>query len=318
MSRVMRENAGIDFSSGAIITFLLLFVAAVMVWFVSPMFHWLFFDIFFRSWPFCLLLAAAIIFFTIANNEYSSSGLVVLGVICSIGAVFLLMFYDGLTRQYLAQSIAPTKIESLPDTHSVRFLPYEVAKRFGDNKVQESRILLGKVTPLDENNQLDWVAPRVPNGPWNALAYQSDGFAIIRPDGNVEQVKQKMKYGEMMIVTDNIFWRLHRKNFWVEADDIYYLRVGEEVLGIASYISYEFRFPVMYPYWGGIFIVHSDGTIEDLSPKQAQDDKRFLGQRLFPMGTGGENRTFMVTPQRGSQRLVYSRRPSRSAQNRRL
>ncbi|HZY56327.1 MAG TPA: hypothetical protein VFE09_00860, partial [Rubrobacteraceae bacterium] len=180
-------------------------------------------------------------------------------------------------------SIEAKEIEEMPDTTGVRYLPYEVAARFGQNTQDDSTLVLGDFEPLDnEEGGIDWVAPREPNGVWNSFVNNQDGVMIIKPDGSAELVSQEFKRGEGMALHRNVRWKLKRERFFVHHTNQYYVLHDGELLGVVPYISYKFSFPVMVPRWGGVMVVHPDGDIEDLSPEEAIKDGRFEGERLYP------------------------------------
>ena len=171
----------------------------------------------------------------------------------------------------------------MPDTTGIRFLPYEVAARFGQNTQDDSTLVLGEFEPLDNGEGgIDWVAPREPNGLWNSLAENQDGVMVIRPDGSAEIVNQEFRRGEGMALYRNVDWKLKREKFFAHHTNQYYVLDGEELLGVVPYISYGFSFPVMVPQWGGVLVVHPDGEVENLSPEEAIKDGRFEGERLYP------------------------------------
>ena len=207
----------------------------------------------------------------------------------SITLVVLIILFTGyavyansLKSYYLVRDAQPVMLERLPDTTEVRYLPMAVAERFGANKTQDPRHHLGDMDPIDIGTELAWVAPRIPTGFWNAFSGQTDGFAIVHANGTVENRHQAMKYGEGMQITDNIEYQLLLRRYGIFLSEYFYMMKDDEVLLLAPYVKYRFEFPVLVPYWGGVFVVHADGDIEDLTPDQAVADLRFTGQRLYP------------------------------------
>ena len=218
------------------------------------------------------------------RNDYDEPGWAtwVVGIFLIAGLIGYGIFSSSLTARYLVQDLRPTALETLPETTEVRYLPMPVAERYGDNQIQDPAHHLGDMDPLDTGEEIDWVAPRIPTGTWNWLTGQTDGFVIITPDGEAETIHQPMRYGEGMAITDNITWQLWRLRYTVDLPEFYYIRSGDEILTIAPYVAYRYQFPVRVPYWGGVFVVHANGLIEDLSPEAAVADPRFEGQRLYP------------------------------------
>ncbi len=267
---------------GCVVACVLLLVLAILT---APAFHWLWFGLLWRhlTGSLVILAGAAMAVRAIAHGGWKAR-LRLLPAVLSL--VVLLVLYariaDGLARWYLVRDLEAHPLHTLPETSEVRYLPLEVAERFARNKIQESRYEIGDIDPQDVGGELDWVAPRVPTGLWNRLFTQADGFMVVKPDGQVETVHQAMKYGEGMGITTHITWPIWRRHYAVDLPEFYYLRHEDQVLVVAPYVSYRYVFPVQVPYWGGVFVVQSDGKIEDLSPQQAMSDTRLSGQWLFP------------------------------------
>jgi hypothetical protein len=266
---------------------LLAVLAAVsaLLWVTAPAFHWLWFGWFWRHPTGCVLILAALaLLFRARPRNWKKPGCTfwIVGALLPVGLIFYVNLAGGLARWYLVRDLQPQQLDALPETAGVRYLPMEVAERYARNKMQDSVYQVGDIDPLDADGQVDWVAPRVPNGLWNSFMIKSDGFVVVRPDGQVETIHQSMKYGEGMRITSNITWPLWRMHYTADLSEFYYVQVGKEVMALAPYVYYRYVFPVQVPYWGGVFVVHSNGQIEDLSPQQAIADPRFITQRLYP------------------------------------
>lgn len=208
----------------------------------------------------------------------------VFAVAACIALITYAVFSHGLSQYYLVKDLNPTVIEVLPDSTYPRFLPFGVGAKFAAVKVQDSRHHIGDLDPLldSSNGEMNFVGPRVPTGLWNQLTGQMDGFEVVYPNGQVSTIHQAMKYGEGMYFRDNIAWPLRRTHYTVDLPEYYYVLQDDEVLALAPYVRYVYRFPVRVPTWGGVFVIHADGQIEDLSPEAAMADSRFTGQRLYP------------------------------------
>ena len=252
------------------------------VWLVSPMFHGLVM-LFYVNWPFFVLTlggAALIAYLWSAGDKEPAK--IIAGVLMVILAAYVVAAAPLRDLKYL-DSIQAEEIGDMPDTTGVRYLPYDVAARFGQNTQDNSTLVLGGFEPLDnEEGGIDWVSPREPNGPWNSIANNQDGAMIIEPDGSTEIIDQEFRRGEGMALYRNVGWKLIRTKFFAHHTNQYYVMDGEELLGIVPYISYRFSFPVMVPQWGGVMVVHPDGETEKLTPEEATNDERFKGERLYP------------------------------------
>jgi hypothetical protein len=259
-----------------------LVVALFLAWLVSPVFHGLVMALY-VSWPFLVVVLAGTVFGAYLWRVGDKDPAKVVAVVAIIAALAYLVVAAPLRDLKYLDSVEAGEIEEMPNTLGVRFLPYDVAARFGQNTQDDSTLVLGQFEPLDNGEGgIDWVAPREPNGPYNSLVENQDGVMVIRPDGSAETVNQEFRRGEGMALHRNVNWRLKREKFFAHHTNQYYVLDGEELLGVVPYIGYKFSFPVMVPRWGGVLVVHPDGEVENLSPEEAVRDGRFEGERLYP------------------------------------
>ncbi len=259
-----------------------LVVVLFLTWLVSPVFHGLVMALY-VSWPFLVVVLAGSVLGTYLWRVGDKDPAKVVAVVAIIAALAYLIVASPLRDLKYLDSVEAKEIEQMLDTTGVRFLPYDVAARFGQNTQDDSTLVLGEFEPLDNGEGgIDWVAPREPNGLYNSLAQNQDGVMVIRPDGSAETVNQEFRRGEGMAFYRNVKWKLKREKFFAHHTNQYYVLDGEELLGVVPYISYRFSFPVMVPKWGGVLVVHPDGEVENLSPEEAVRDGRFEGERLYP------------------------------------
>ena len=259
-----------------------LVVILFFAWLVSPVFHGLVMALY-VNWPFFLVVVSGTVLGAYLWNAGDKDPAKIVAVVAAIAALAYLFVSAPLRDLRYLDSIEAEEIEAMPDTTGLRFLPYDVAVRFGLNTQDEPTLVLGDFEPLDNGRAgIDWVAPREPNGLWNSMVNNQDGVMVIQPDGSAEIVNQEFKRGEGMALYRNVGWQLKREKFFAQHTNQYYILDGEELLGIVPYISYRFSFPVMVPRWGGVLVVHPDGEIENLSPEEAIKDGRFEGERLYP------------------------------------
>jgi hypothetical protein len=259
-----------------------LIVVLFVAWLVSPVFHGLVMALY-VNWPFFLVVVVGTVLSTYLWNIGDKDPAKMVAVVAAIAALTYLFASAPLRDLRYLDSIEAEEIKEMPETTDLRFLPYDVAARFGLNTQDEPTLMLGDFEPLDNGEGgIDWVAPRVPNGLYNSLVNNQDGVMVIQPDGSAEIISQEFKRGEGMALYRNVGWQLKREKFFAHHTNQYYVLDGEELLGIAPYISYRFSFPVMVPKWGGVLVVHPDGEIENLSPQEAIKDGRFEGERLYP------------------------------------
>jgi hypothetical protein len=259
-----------------------LVVVLFLAWLVSPVFHGLVMALY-VNWPFFLMVVGGTVLGAYLWNIGDKDPAKIVAVVAAIAALAYLFASAPLRELRYLDSIEAEEIKEMPDTTGLRFLPYDVAARFGQNTQDEPTLMLGDFEPLSNGEGgIDWVAPREPNGLYNSLVNNQDGVMVIQPDGSAETIRQEFKRGEGMALYRNVGWKLKREKFFAHHTNQYYVLDGEELLGVVPYISYRFSFPVMVPKWGGVLVVHPDGEIENLSPQEAIQDGRFEGERLYP------------------------------------
>jgi len=279
-----------ELNFGKILVVIGLVVIGILLWAAAPLpiVRAILFDLFWMhptGWALTVIAILIVIgVYSIDNNQYDEPGGAtwIIGILLAAGLIGYAILSPALAKRYLVQDLKPTALETLPETTEVRYLPMPVAERYGANKIQDPRHHLGDMDPLDTAEGIAWAAPRIPTGFWNTLTGQTDGFAVVNPDGSVDTILQPMRYGEGMEITDRITWPLWRMRYTVDLPEFYYLQIDGEVVAMAPYVAYRYQFPVRVPYWGGVFVVHADGQIEDLTPEAATADPRFEGQRLYP------------------------------------
>lgn len=259
-----------------------LVVVLFLLWLISPVFHG-FVMMLYVNWPLFVVALGGVALRIYLWNTGDRDPAKIVAVISGVAVLAYLITATPLRDLKYLDSIQATEIKEMPDTTGVRFLPYDVAARFGQNTQDDSTLVLGDFEPLNnDKGGIDWVAPREPNGPWNSIANNQDGAMVIEPDGSAEIIDQEFRRGQGMALYRNVDWRLKRKKFFAHYTNQYYVLDGEELLGVVPYISYRFSFPVMVPKWGGVMVVHPDGETENLSPEEAMQDARFEGERLYP------------------------------------
>lgn len=176
---------------------------------------------------------------------------------------------------------------------ALRFTPLEVAYNFMHGGFNSGKYTVEEemTTPLDYNGKFGYICPITPDGPVNTLVSKNEGFLIYddsndsADDKRLERKHEMYAIGEGMEVFDNIWYALYHHDFFSNYDDIFYLQLDQKnpdkITAVAPKIKYAYRFPFAFvPYWAGVTIVHPDGKLEDLSPKEV--NAKFPGKRFFP------------------------------------
>ncbi|MBI2450191.1 MAG: hypothetical protein HYV47_01490 [Candidatus Nealsonbacteria bacterium] len=249
--------------------------------FFQPMFFYLFYGVL-GFWIVLSLILISAAFIGLIVKSWGASGVYFL--ICFV--IWLIIFgsfNSSWTRQNIYKSLAYEEVEIMPNTTAVRYLPLEVAWRYGENRLQEPMVQHVDADPVIKGNEMHWILTRAPRGFWNEALRNSDGFTIVDSRGDVSTIRQKMTIGEGMLGSDHILWKLRQKRYWSEVTEIYYIQSEkEEVVAVAPYLNYSFKFPVMVPHFGGVFLVHSNGSVEDLTPQEAMQNHLLKDARIFP------------------------------------
>lgn len=273
-------------SAVSFIISLILTIIWVIIWW--PFFQPIIFNVFYLGTGFWIVAALILVIAIFAglpfNQKYQWN---IAGIAFAVGfciwLIIFMSFSGGWMGEKIYNSVTYEETSNMPDTTAVRYLPMEVAWRYGENRLQEPMVSHSDADPVVIGDEMRWVLTRVPKGFWNSLLRNADGFTVVDSQGNISTIRQKMTFGEGMLGADNILWQLREHNYWVEIPEIYYLQSeSKEVVAVAPYLKYSFRFPVMVPYLGGVFLVHSNGAIEDLSPSEAMQNTLLKGTRIFP------------------------------------
>lgn len=279
-------------------------LTVLWTWIWRPFFHEIWMGIFYTNpglwFGWLMAIPAAIVFCILVAciaGILSKNENTVLGV--GIGSVIAFLFIavigwgatygalvNGWQRSEIYDSVVYNEHSSeLPHVTSVAYLPPDVAWRYSDNRLQESAVKVGEARPIVSGDEIFWQVARKPKGFWNQQKGNSDGYGIIDSTGNVPWFRDEIKYGEGMIASDDLMWKLHEKRLWSRIAEIYYVQGADgEVVAVAPYLDYDFKFPrmVMVPHWGGTFLVRSSGEIEDLKPEEAMNHPLLQGVRVFP------------------------------------
>ncbi|MBJ7457710.1 MAG: hypothetical protein JHD02_00835 [Thermoleophilaceae bacterium] len=179
-----------------------------------------------------------------------------------------------------------TTIRTLPPSGSVRITPKEVAERVAGSGFNSATETLTDFHLIRRNDALAWTALRTPDGAFRALTQNTVGTLELNASSSSRDTTQAdgtFETAPGMLITDNLTWRLRKANYFAELDDAIALTdsAGKPLIAV-SYIKYK-GFLVRRPVFGGVFIVHPDGKIEDLSPEEAARRKELVAAgRIYP------------------------------------
>lgn len=200
-------------------------------------------------------------------------------------SLVLLMFNNVLVQKHIVSGTDYNRIEALPDSDRLRLLPMAVALRYIEDSLQKSRERAGPLDIVDMNNTLVWTSPRLPDGQVIYFTEKVNGLLVAdatRTARSTRLVSQRMRVGEGIGILDNIYWRVYKKRFFVSLAEVYYLEDSGSIYAIAQVVGYRFRFPVMIPYFKGVFIFDSGGNSRWVDASDVGSQPLLSGNVAFP------------------------------------
>jgi hypothetical protein len=268
----------------------------VGAWMVRPIFHGLAMLLWTKPLVWGAPLAALAVTLIIVRRQISmlelragrrpSAGLLAGPLI----ALFLLVLGGVINGALVSRSLyahtAYEQIPGLPSGGKVRLLPKEVAVQIASSGFNSPTEHLTDfhITLTPEGQR--WTALRTPDGLFRVFSKKSQGIVSLDAEQTARTLKEidaPFKYAPGQRITDNLRWRLLKKHFLITlAESTAILGADGRPLIVVPYIKYK-GWLVRRPVFGGVFVVHPDGRIEDLSPEQARERTELVASgRLFP------------------------------------
>ena len=215
--------------------------------------------------------------------------LFVLSILVSVPA-------GALEQRTLAQQTMAdaTEVQEFPQANPAnpRVVPREVSDVTTRGSVSYRTHRLGTSDiARQEDGSLAWSYPIEPDGARNKLLENQRGVLVANMTSMDEQqitvYEADFTYGEGMWLHRSARWNVKLGGFFSKYNDdavefshdgqpyLYYPKTGHE--------WHLLPIPHTTPKWNGGALVHPDGTIEHLSPEEAQANEILDGQRLYPM-----------------------------------
>lgn len=173
----------------------------------------------------------------------------------------------------------------------VRIKPYRVA-------VQQTRNGLNSPTEHPTNThivrvdgRLVWTSVRDPEGLFRVLTKPTRGVMSVdaassAPGARIagRRYDAAFRFGPGMRISENIRWQLYKRRCYTcDVAELVGLPTADGPVILAPYLRYEGSWLVRRPVFGGVYVVHPDGRIDDLSPEQAARDPLLRSSgRIFP------------------------------------
>lgn len=292
--KLSNTNIRLPHSWGIIIVLGLLFS---FFYVIRPVFHGMVISLY-RS-PLVMLLLLIIIFMAIIHyvllfattktrnsdtKKYmqlqKTRSIVTVCIMIIVICIIPLYLYSGYYMdRALYENTEYIQIDDLPETATIRFLPFSVAERYSLDVFADPQFTLGDGDLIKEGEHLLWRFPIIPEGALLYFTKKPQGIISINADTSSKKTETTlvdMEVGEGIGITDNISWKIYKKDMFCDIADIYY----QDDLIIVSIIKYKFKLIGRYPYFGGVYTIDYDGNITFFSPEEAANQP--WGNRIYP------------------------------------
>jgi hypothetical protein len=211
------------------------------------------------------------------------------GVIAGLAFVAFVLgaaFKGPLTNRSIYNNTDYASIGGLPEGGVVRLVPQEVAVQIASSGFNSPTEKLTDFRSVVTPEGLAWTAFRTPDGAFRIFSKKSQGFVTLNAESTERRVRQsdaELEVAPGQLLTDNLRWRLLKRHYLIDlANPVGALdREGRPII-IVPYVSYK-GWLIRRPVLGGVFVVHPDGDIEDLSPDEARKRPEITSTgRMFP------------------------------------
>ena len=285
---------------------LLAVLVAIFVW--RPLFHPMLYNIFYSPGSLIFFsitgFAALALWFmrpmpseeqaSISRKASLLGSIVVVALVLS--ALYSLpanMFEERtLAQQTMAEA---EEIEEFPEVNedNARITPRAVAdiQTRGSVSYRQHRLGTSDIARMDDG-RLAWSYAIQPDGFRNKLYENQRGVALFdmtRMEDQELRLDDETEFavGEGMLLHRGSRWNLVKTDFFAQYNDdpIEFVHDGEPYLAYPK-TGHEWHMtpiPHTTPTWDGVALIHPDGTIDHLSPEEAQESEILDGQRLYPM-----------------------------------
>jgi hypothetical protein len=195
-------------------------------------------------------------------------------------------FKGPLTNRAIYKHTNYASITGLPEGGLVRLMPQEVAVQIASSGFNSPTEKLTDFRSVSTPGGLVWTAFRTPDGAFRIFSKKTQGIVTLNAESTERRVKAsdaQLDIAPGQLLTDNLRWRLLKRHYLIDlANPVGTLdREGRPII-IVPYISYK-GLLIRRPVLGGVFEVHPNGAIEDLSPDEARKRPEITSTgRLFP------------------------------------
>jgi hypothetical protein len=212
-------------------------------------------------------------------------------IVVTAGAAFALFLAGAILNGPLVSRSIYTHndyppMARLPAGGTVRLLPKEVAEQIATGGFNSPTEHLTDFHIVRGRDGLQWTALRTPGGVFRVFTKKSEGMITLdaeQTSRTLRQVDAEFKYAPGLQISDNLRWRLLKRHFLVSlGEETAILDAAGRPEIVVPYMSYK-GFLIRRPVFGGVFVVHPGGRIEDLAPAEAEKRPELVASgRIFP------------------------------------
>lgn len=295
-----RESSRSRKSLGLRVLLLVIIAAIVYLW--RPLFHGLIYSTVYS--PFLLIFVGGCAIVGVALFLYGGMSIEDKVTVFAILAVVLLLVGGayGLTAGLFAdkdiaqRTMADSEeMDSFPNANeqNARVLPRDVAdvQTRGSVSYRTHRLGESDIARM-ENGRLAWSYAVEPDSVRNKAFKNQRGVVMTdmtKIDNRQIQVSDETEFvhGEGMYLHRGAEWNLKKGDYnaaYID-DPVEFTHEGKPYMAYPK-TGHEWKLspiPHTVPVWKGTALVHPDGTIEHLSPKEARESEILEGQRLYPL-----------------------------------
>lgn len=283
-------------------------ILAGIVYLWRPLFHPIIYRMFYSVAGVLLIglpLLVAITLFVLPRfgpdlGQSLSAKATIVGVVLAIGlALSLLIAVPGamVEERALAQQTMDTseEFDEFPEVNedNARVVPRQVAdiQTRGSVSYRQYRLGTSDIARM-EDGRLAWSYAVEPEGPRNSIFEKQAGIVMTDmtsiDDREIRAIDDaEFEIGEGMILHRGAEWNLIKGDFHAQYRDdaVEFVHDGEPYMYYPK-TGHEWHLtpvPHTTPTWEGGALIHTDGTIEHLSPEEAQNHEILENQRLYPL-----------------------------------
>ncbi|WP_245154581.1 ABC transporter permease [Halorussus marinus] len=288
------DGGGREITRGvAVAAAVLVAVALAIGWYFRPWFQGLVYLLYTTPMVLVAGAVAAAVTATLWRRDFpltanAALGIFVVVLVAGTGAAGLFAGEELGTSTMADSEVTGGLSEVDPDRP--RVVTKSVASRYASNTLNfpQYRISGGDITVY--NGTPHWSYALSPDGTWNHLTKQQHGTVLVdmtRQNAQTEVVTGDLRKGIGTAFYNHYKWHTVKNGeYLVDYEDPFMVvHEGEQYVAV-PYTKPEFHWtpvPHTTPEWGGVALIDSEGSLEDLSPAEARSHPVLEGQKLYPL-----------------------------------